>query len=351
MGAIRYTQTNTSDSPWEPLQQEQRVSGRSQAQLNAAYAWLDPNGDPMTKGSYRFLHHEIDASSGSAGAANTRACVSAIVQLNSIPVGASTMSHEERQETYQHLAKHLLDAGLKPPAFRTIDPEIDLAPTVERRFTLIPVELRVAENGVNRTITGYAAKFDKLSHNLGGFVERVAPSFFNKARADGWPGVLARYNHKDDFLLGTTASRTLRLSTDKIGLAYEVDPPQSMGYVVELIQRGDVRQSSFAFRAIEDEWTLSESGYPLRTLHSGQIMDVAPVARPAYPDTTAAIRSLADHMGADPQEIQHLAISDELRSLWVQTKGNTSVVKREPKRLFGPAARAALDQRRNGPGE
>lgn len=345
MGAIRYVSTATSDGAWDSFQQEQRISGRSQEQLRAAYAYVDSRGDQNSRTAYRFLHHEIDSVSGHVGAANHRACLSAITTLNAMPAGTD-MSYNERSETYQHLAKHLVDAGMKPPPFRTVDPETDLAPTIERRYALVPVEMRANRDGTSPMIQGYAAMFDKLSDNLGGFVERVAPSFFNKARADGWPGVMCRYNHKDDYLLGTTAGRTLRLMPDDLGLHYEVDPPQCRADVVEMINRGDIRQSSFAFRAIEDEWSLTESGYPLRTLISGQVLDVAPVARPAYPDTTAAIRSLADHMNTDPEEIRSLAMADELRGLWVQSRGNTQPVKREPKRLFGPAARAMLDQLR-----
>lgn len=47
-----------------------------------------------------------------------------------------------------------------------------------------PVKLR-ASSGNSRSIGGYAAMFNRQSENLGGFVERVAPSFFNKSRADG----------------------------------------------------------------------------------------------------------------------------------------------------------------------
>ena len=38
-------------------------------------------------------------------------------------------------------------------------------------------------------------------------------------------GVMARYNHDDNWLLGTTAGQTLHLSIDKTGLDYEVDLP------------------------------------------------------------------------------------------------------------------------------
>ena len=60
----------------------------------------------------------------------------------------------------------------------------------------------------SRTIGGYAAKFNTFSENLGGFTERIAPSFFNKSRGDGWPGVLARYNHDDNMPSSAPPGRT-----------------------------------------------------------------------------------------------------------------------------------------------
>src|SRR6478736_6797945 len=83
-----------------------------------------------------------------------------------------------------------------------------------------PVGLRGAKSG--RKIGGYALKFDRLSQNLGGYVERIAPSFANQSRADGWPGVVCRYQHDDAFLLGSTGSGTLQCSVDSAGLPYEV---------------------------------------------------------------------------------------------------------------------------------
>ena len=52
---------------------------------------------------------------------------------------------------------------------------------IERRYSRIRVEVR-ADGEASRTIGGYAAKFNTLSQNLGGFVERIDPAFFNKSR-------------------------------------------------------------------------------------------------------------------------------------------------------------------------
>src|SRR4051812_23428937 len=122
----------------------------------------------------------------------------------------------------------------------------------ERRFTPGRVEVRAAA-AEKRTIGGYAAKFNKPSQNLGGFIEVIAPTAFNDSRGRDWPDVLARYNHDDNMLLGTTSARTLRLDLDGTGLVYEVDVPQSRADVFELVQRGDVTKSSFAFRVVGDD--------------------------------------------------------------------------------------------------
>lgn len=187
----------------------------------------------------------------------------------------------------------------------------------ERRYTPGAVELRA--RGDSKRIGGYAAVFNRLSRNLGGFVEQVSPAAFNRSRGNDWPDVIARYNHSDDALLGTIAARTLDLRVDDTGLLYEVEPPKARADVLELVTRGDVRHSSFAFRTIEDNWETSEQGYPLRTLISVQLVDVAPVVSPAYPDATAGLRSLAKKMDASLEEVRSLAAQDELRKFFVRT--------------------------------
>lgn len=197
----------------------------------------------------------------------------------------------------------------------------------ERRFTSVAVEIRASADS-KMTIGGYAAKFDRMSQNLGGFVERVAPGFFNKSRGDGWPGVVARYNHDDNMLLGTIGGGTLRLQLDSVGLDYAVDLPQARADVGELVSRGDVRQSSFAFITYEDEWATSDQGFPLRTLISGRLIDVAPVNSPAYEDTSVgtrsidgAIESLAKKFSADVAEVRGLAQAGDLSRFFKRTDG------------------------------
>lgn len=217
------------------------------------------------------------------------------------------------------------------------------------------VELRQGEG--RNMIGGYAATFNKQSRNLGGFKEVVDPVAFNESRGRNWPGVMARYNHAE--LIGTTAAGTLQLRTDSYGLFYEVEPPKSRTYVVELVERGDVAKSSFAFRTIDDDWTY-EDGLPQRRLLDVQLVDVAPVDDPAYVDTTVGIRSAADRvqvawaslarrMEADISEVRDLAQENELRRFFVRTDSRGAAVPKPKKGMFGPAAAATLLARREDP--
>jgi HK97 family phage prohead protease len=185
----------------------------------------------------------------------------------------------------------------------------------EIRFYPDKVELRADQSDQNH-IVGYAAVFGAVSRRLGGFHEKVLPTAFNRAMEQGWQNVVCRYNHKDDFVLGTTSADTCRLAIDERGLQYDVIPPETRMDVTELVQRGDVRYSSFAFRCVDEEgdsWEKSEYNLPMRSLHSVELVDVAPVMDPAYRDTTAmarnitgAVESLARWVNEDPNEVRSM---------------------------------------------
>jgi hypothetical protein len=220
---------------------------------------------------------------------------------------------------------------------------------VERRFTPGQVEVRASAKQDSRTVGGYALKFNKQSRNLGGFVEQIDPRALNKSRGDGWPDVMARYNHDDNMLLGTTSARTLRLTVDEVGLVYEVDVPQARADVYELIQRGDVGKSSFAFMVPPegDNWELNDLDIPLRTLNSIKLVDVAPVNQPAYLDTSSAVRSLAEHMHADEAEVRKMAEQNDLRKFFKRT--DNAGAPKPNHTTFGPSARMALLGRAQDP--
>lgn len=163
--------------------------------------------------------------------------------------------------------------------------------TFESGFT---IEARAEEGADVPIIRGHAAVFDKLSENLGGFRERIAPGAFDSVLEDD---VRALFNHDGNLILGRTRAGTLRLFLDDVGLGYELTPPDTQAGrdLMTSIKRGDVSQSSFAFRVAAggDSWDEDEDGVIIRTITKfGRLFDVSPVTFPAYPDTSVAARSL-----------------------------------------------------------
>lgn len=166
--------------------------------------------------------------------------------------------------------------------------------TIERRTALGTVEFR--EDGDRLVARGYAAVFESLSKDLGGFVERIAPGAFDRVLNEG-QDVVALANHDPNLVLGRSGSGTLRLRADDVGLGYEVDLPNTATGRdwAELLRRRDVVGSSFGFRvAVDgDEWGTDADERPLRTIRSVAVVrDVGPVTFPAYGGTEAALRSL-----------------------------------------------------------
>jgi HK97 family phage prohead protease len=166
-----------------------------------------------------------------------------------------------------------------------------------RAVTLTGIEVRTADTGAV-SVRGHAAVFDSPTM-IGppgvGFEEIIAPGAFRKTIADG-ADVRLLFNHNPDLVLARTKSGTLTLREDKRGLAVDAQlAPTSVGRdLAVLIQRGDVSQMSFGFRAVKDRWesvTRSDgSSVERRTVLEAQLFDVSSVTYPAYDDTDLAMR-------------------------------------------------------------
>jgi uncharacterized protein len=169
-------------------------------------------------------------------------------------------------------------------------------PDVETRF-LRPAELR-AEDGEGKLplIVGYAAVFDSLSEDLGGFRERIHRDAFTRTLQAG-ADVRALVDHEPSRILGRSKAGTLRLRADAHGLRVEIDPPNTSAGrdIIESIRRGDVDGMSFAFRTPRggDDWRMEDGG-PTRTILDLDLLDVSAVTYPAYLQTDLSLR----HLGA-----------------------------------------------------
>ena len=156
----------------------------------------------------------------------------------------------------------------------------------ERRY--LDTEVRADKD--SRKVVGYAAVFNKDSENLGGFIERISPGAFDSVMKDD---VVALLNHDQNFVLARN-NKTLKISTDSVGLKYEFEAPNTTAGndLIENLRLGNISKSSFAFTVEKDEWEFKSDGPDKREITKvKRLFDVSPVTYPAYPDTTVAQRS------------------------------------------------------------
>lgn len=207
------------------------------------------------------------------------------------------------------------------------------APVRERRYVTHEFSVRTAANG-KTVIEGHAAVFNRLSQNLGGFVEEVAPGAFAKTITEA--DIRALFNHDINQVLARNKAGTLRLAEDNIGLAYEIDTPDTMlgRDLAVLMERGDISQSSFSFRVVGPngvEWGYTEEGFPKRRLLEVAVYDVGPVTFPAYleADSNVAARAALTHFVTEARcldDVCALAAAGDLRSLIDGTEGSSEPV-------------------------
>ncbi len=171
-------------------------------------------------------------------------------------------------------------------------PKIDTE--IERRdlgIELSEFRLDRPEGGRARLV-GYAAVFNKLSEEIMGFRERIAPGSFSNSLAKP-DDIRALVDHDPSMILGRNKSGTLKLEENTKGLKATIKLPDTQPGrdIAVSVERGDVTGMSFGFQTITDEWNI-EDGQDVRTLKEVKLFDVSVVTYPAYPDTTVAVRSM-----------------------------------------------------------
>lgn len=195
------------------------------------------------------------------------------------------------------------------------------------------LELR-QDPGQPLKIRGYAAVFNQLSEPIMFFRERIMPGAFAKSLSGD---VRAFNGHVRSQPIGRTKNGTLSLREDEHGLFVEIIPPNnSVGHdVVESIKRGDIDQMSFGFSIADakgERW-LRENGEEVRELLEVQLLEVSPVALPAYTNTTVGVRSLWPD--GVPEAIENFRASQAT---------TTAVIIPPPQPAIPSAARRLVDE-------
>lgn len=158
------------------------------------------------------------------------------------------------------------------------------------------IEVRAAEGDKPARLVGYAAVFNSLSADLGGFKERLVKGAFRGAVANGID-VRALVDHDSTKLLGRTSNGTLRIAEDEVGLRVEIDMPPTTyaNDVMALVNRRDVKGMSFGFRVPNGgQRFVKEGGQTIRELTAVDLKEVTVTSRPAYDATSVYVRVAPD---------------------------------------------------------
>lgn len=187
---------------------------------------------------------------------------------------------------------------------------------MEKRFIEEPVlieERQAADGSKSEYITGYGIVFNKWSKPLTmelrsgekvKFVEQISPE---AVKGVDMSNTVSMVNHT--LTLGKRSKGTMDIDIDDYGVKYSVKVPNTTigNDAKEDIRNGNLEGSSFQFAIPRggDSWDKSQTPYQRTINKFTMVSEMGPVNYPAYPDTTAAMRSL--------EEINEVETSTEQR--------------------------------------
>jgi HK97 family phage prohead protease len=148
-----------------------------------------------------------------------------------------------------------------------------------------------------RTVHGFAAVYNVLSEDLGGYREQIAPGAFAGVLEGD---VRALLNHDPNEVLGRTKSGTLRLHDEDRGLRFELDLPDSpLGQNIrESVRRGDLDGASFRFVVGDEDW----DGDVRTVTRVEELLDASIATHPAYPEASIELRTRPPKEGGTMEE-------------------------------------------------
>ncbi len=134
---------------------------------------------------------------------------------------------------------------------------------------------------------------DPSNSRMGTFIEYLKPGCFSRSLRSS-ADVKCLFNHGVNLVLGRLKNKTLTLTDTPTGLAFRCQLNPKMQAHQDLyasVQRGDISECSFAFKATGQQWN---ADYRKRTITDADLFDVSVVTDPAYGDgaTSVAARQL-----------------------------------------------------------
>lgn len=172
-------------------------------------------------------------------------------------------------------------------------------------------EMEIRATGDGLTFEGYAAPFNKASLPIPGgprgeFRETIRQGAFTRTLARNPDIILSTQHSLMTIPLGRTTAGTMRMAQDDYGLLVSGTlPDNEIGRPVrDAIRRRDVAGMSIRFRIPSkagEKWSDDFTERDLLEVALGP--EVSIVTFPAYPDTTATVRHLAEAADVPPDEL------------------------------------------------
>ena len=165
---------------------------------------------------------------------------------------------------------------------------------IERRFTLEPFQIRVADGDEGKTtISGRAVVYNawtQIGPDSWGWKERIAPGALTDSLRD--EGIYSTFNHRADNLLARVSNGTLRMTDGEKALMVEIDPNLDTDIgrqVLAFVKRQDVRGMSFSFSVdgggYQMEYAKKKGGHGPHHHHTGQALRIGARDQPRiHPD-------------------------------------------------------------------
>jgi HK97 family phage prohead protease len=191
-----------------------------------------------------------------------------------------------------------------------IKEENSISTDMEKRS--INFELRAKPE--SRTIFGTATVFNS-AYDMGWYEEEMDTEALKNADMND---VVALFNHDENMVLARTSSGTLKLNVTGNAMEYEFEAPNTTlgNDLLEMVRRGDVYQSSFAFTVDKEKWEERTGNKPKRIITSiKKVYDVSPVTYPANPDTMVAKRSYeaTKDIDEDLKKVIEISVKSDIR--------------------------------------
>lgn len=197
-----------------------------------------------------------------------------------------------------------------------------------RRLSAAPAEFRVErvereDGGTDTYIRGYAVVFEQYSKPIWDeWVEIISRNAF--ADTD-MSDVVMVVDHARDVSSVLARSRngegTLEITIDEVGVAFRFKAPDTRAGrdIVELVERGDISECSFAFWVAKDTWTydvaFNDKTYDVRRIEAvAKLADLSIVVSGQYGQTSVSVeeRALVDEARKASKPSQRKAMSVRL---------------------------------------